>query len=425
MITEILIVELDIAMDEVCRKVVEYYLKSDRFNGTPVKRLWDRSVIKTHIESGRLEIVSSEIFPNPHIKPFSGIPIDHQIQEFDSNPDDCCLYPGESLLAHVIDEGDYSGRPYTKRLAFGGGQLDGVFFDLSVLEQYRNDPRYYYWANDINGQICIRDEHYESDDIDERDKILLETFGFGFNESYERCVVSLLWYIAGLSEEHQQIWAAKEICHGDFKMHPDYYRTNIIGDWEERLPICEAFIMELSIINVMALKIKSRNLFRNDYSESRPKEFAFLIRPTLSAFNAFVLLLDQMISENINKKYFEGEVSDEHEHEREDGKIEVRKKGTIAILEEWIATKFRAEDDDPVTDMIATFKKVRKLRQKPAHSIQEDAFDQKYIIDQRQLMLDAYTAVRTLRQILANHPRVKTDPPDIDEQLWRGEIWTM
>lgn len=412
-------------MDEICKRILGHYLESYRFNGSRIDGSWDRHVIRSHIEAGNIEIVGPGIFPNPYIKPFSGVPIERQLQEYDSNADDCCLYPGRPLLDEAVEDSEYEGRPYTKRLALGAGQLDGVYFDISVLEQYRNDPRYYYWADDINGQICIKDEHYDSNEVDERDKVLLETFGFGFNDSYERCVVLLLWYISTLSREHQQIWAAKELLSGDFKMHPDYYRNNIVGDWGERLPICEAFVMELSVINEMANKIKSENLFRRDYSESRPKEFAFLIRPTLSAFNSFVLILDQMMSDNINKKFFAGEIEDEYDHVRDDGKIEVRKKGTIAILEEWIDRYFHPQDNGPINEMKAAFRRVRKLRQKPAHSVQEDIFDQKYIKEQRQLILDAYGAVRTLRQILANHPKVKTSPPDIHEQLWKGEIWSM
>lgn len=412
-------------MDEICSKILGHYLESGRFNGSRINDSWDRSVIRSHIEAGQIEIVGPGIFPNPYIKPFSEVSIERQLQEYDSNADDCCLYPGRPLLEEAVKDSEYDGRPYSKRVPLGGGQLDGIYFDISVLEQYRNDPRYYYWVDDINGQICIQDEYYESNEIDERDKVLLETFGFGFNASYERCVVSLVWYISTLSKEHQQIWAAKELLGGDFKMHPDYYRNNIVGDWGERLPICEAFVMELAVINEMANKIKPENLFRKDYSVARPKEFAFLIRPTLSAFNSFVLLLDQMMSDNINKKIFLGEIADEYDQLRDDGKIVVRKKGTIAILEEWIERYFQPQDDGPINDMIAAFRRVRKLRQKPAHSVQEDTFDQKYIKDQRQLILDAYGAVRTLRQILANHPNVKASPPDINEQLWKGEIWPM
>ena len=42
---------------------------------------------------------------------------------------------------------------------------------------------------------------------------------------------------------------------------------------------------------------------------------------------------------------------------------------------------------------------------------------------QRGIVIDAYDAVRTLRLILANHPKVKENPPEISEQLYKGEIW--
>lgn len=412
-------------MNQICKVITKNYLESNRFNGSPIQHLWDRNEIRKLIATGYLEIVGPGIFPNPHIKPFSNIPVEIQLEEFDSKGNECCVYPSKLILNETIKPIDYEGLPYTKRMALGGGQLDGVFFDLMVLEQYRNDPRYYYWADDINGQICIQDEHYRSEEFPEKDKVLLETFGFGYNEEGDRCVVSLLWYLSTLSKEHQQIWQARELSHDEFEMHPDYYRTNIIGDWGERLPICEAFIMELSIINKMAIQIKGISLFRNDYSNARPKEFAFLIRPTLLAFNSFILLLDQMMSDNINKNFFADEIEDEYDHEREDGKIEVRRKGTIAILDEWINRYFRPQDKEPLKDMIAAFRNVRKLRQKPAHYIQDDSFNQKYIKEQRQIIKEAYGAVRTLRQILANHPKVKINPPEIDNQLWTGKIWVI
>jgi hypothetical protein len=38
-------------------------------------------------------------------------------------------------------------------------------------------------------------------------------------------------------------------------------------------------------------------------------------------------------------------------------------------------------------------------------------------------MLKAYNAIRTIRLILANHLRVKSNPPQINEYLFNGEIW--
>jgi hypothetical protein len=46
------------------------------------------------------------------------------------------------------------------------------------------------------------------------------------------------------------------------------------------------------------------NLFRQDfgqYGENEPRRFTFLVRPTLEEFNEFVLLLDKMLSDNLNK----------------------------------------------------------------------------------------------------------------------------
>jgi len=70
-----------------------------------------------------------------------------------------------------------------------------------------------------------------------------------------------------------------------------------------------------------------------------------------------------------------------------------------------------------------TFRKVRQLRQKPAHKINADAFDQQLFKQQRDIVINAYDAVRTLRLILINHPKVREKPPKISERLYKGEIW--
>ena len=66
---------------------------------------------------------------------------------------------------------------------------------------------------------------------------------------------------------------------------------------------------------------------------------------------------------------------------------------------------------------------MRKLRQKPAHKVSADLFNQDIFKKQREIIIDAYSAVRTLRLILANHPKVRLNPPKINERLFKGEIW--
>ncbi|HHD2117972.1 TPA: hypothetical protein ACN1KR_005328 [Klebsiella pneumoniae] len=415
---------------EIYDIVEERYFSSGDFNGLPIYKLegiFDinsedfKALVRKGIEDDILTACSEG---NPHIKAFSKIPKEKILESFDSSeyPGHICLYPHENMLANSGKLSAYSHSPYEMELASGAGQLDYRTFDLSVLEYYRNDPRYLYFTDFIHGQISITDEYYESGNVPEHDQILLKTFGFAYDDSLNRYVAVFLRYLSDLSPEHQKVWAAKEVK-GDIKLHPDYYASNILGSWGTKISIFSAFTEELKIINKMSVLIGKPELFRKDYSDDMPKEFGFLLRPTLSEFNNFMLLLDKMMSDNINKKFFEGDVELEIEEEREDGKIVVRPKGTIQILDTWVNKYFRPTDPTPVKDMLDTFRKVRQLRQKPAHAINNNNFNQEFFKQQRDIIIKAYDAIRTLRLILANHPSVKKNPPRISEHLYKGEIW--
>ncbi len=71
--------------------------------------------------------------------------------------------------------------------------------------------------------------------------------------------------------------------------------------------------------------------------------------------------------------------------------------------------------------MLATFRKIRKLRQRPAHALlDDDRFDQKFRKDQRALIQDAYFAVRTIRSLLETHLGIEHEVP---EWLSDGGHW--
>lgn len=417
-------------IEKIYAAIEDKYFSSGDFNGLPVLELsanFDiaslsfREVIRGAIESN---LITARISGNPHILAFSAMPKEHVLEEFDKAKSliNVCLYPHADSLQSSPRLAAYSDRPYDLELARGQGQLDFRTFDLAVLEQYRNDPRYSYETDFIHGQICIESTYYESTEVPEHDQILLQTFGFAYDNNLNRYVAVYLRYLADLSPEHQRIWAAKEVK-GDIKLHPDYFESTVNGSWGSRLSIFEAFVMELQVINQMSLIMGRKTLFRHSYADGRPKDFGFLLRPTITEFNDFILLLDKMMSDNIDKAFFGTDVELEDEEERDDGKIVVKPKGTIQILEAWFSKLFHAGDSSPIDNMIATFKKVRKLRQKPAHRVNTDAFDQGIFREQREIVIDAYSAVRTLRLALANHPVVRSNPPDIDEQLFKGEIW--
>jgi hypothetical protein len=416
--------------EKIYAAVEDKYFASNDFNGLPIRDLaadFDiaspafRSAVRSAILS---DIITARVGGNPHILAFSSMPKEQVLEAFDNTESlaDVCLYPHRDRLQASLRLGAYSDRPYALELARGGGQFDFRTFDLAVLEQYRNDPRYSYETDFIHGQICIESAYYESAGVPEHDRVLLQTFGFAYDNDLNRYVAVYLRYLSDLSPEHQRIWAAREVK-GDIRLHPDYFDSTINGSWGSRLSIFEAFTMELEIVNEMSKLMGKPGLFRNTFTENRPTKFGFLLRPTAAEFNDFTLLLDKMMSENLNKDFFRGDMELETENVREDGKIVVQPKGTVTLLAEWFSKKFRAVDDAPIREMVAAFKEVRKLRQQPAHALKMDTFDQAYFKTQRDLIIKSYDAVRTIRQAFANHPAVKRNPPEISEQLFNGDIW--
>jgi hypothetical protein len=419
-----------VAIDPVLTRIVEFYQQSGDFNGLPVRTLFKtakrreaiRAKLRELIESGQVTMEFGLGHPNPHIKAF---PKDgtntKQLEELATNDlAHACAYPTPSVLEKFVSSTECQDRPFTRRLMLGEAQLDFHAFDLSVLEHYRNDPRYHYENNDISGWISIRDAFYLSNETLERDKTGLQTFGFGYDKSMNRAVVVFTRYLHDLPAEHQQIWNAKRLD-GQFRLHPDYYRNSILGEWGTKISLFEAFTEELKHINAMTKLIGKPPLFRDEFRK-RVRGFSFLVRPTTEEFNDFVLLLDQMMSDNLNKDFLRGDVELETETARADGKIVVTSKGTIQLLEQWFQKKMRFKDPKPFEEMVATFREVRRARQSPAHKAEDSTFDPNIFREQRELAMKAYNAVRTIRLMLANHPA--TRGYQIPEDLYKGEIWT-
>lgn len=415
----------------ILNKITEYYLSSRDFNGLPIRdliqRKLDQSKLKdmliSLIQGDKISLNFGDIHPNPYVKALKEENSETQIDKLiRSDITHVCAYPTYSHLKEVVDTRNYEGEPFTLRLALGEPQLSYESFDLSVLEFYRNDPRYYYRSNDISGSIGVRDRYYESSEMPTSDQVLLQTFGFSYDSQMNRAVAVYLRYLSTLSPEHQQIWNAK-IVKGDFKLHPDYFRPSILGEFPEGISVFNAFLEEQNLINEICKLMQRPPLFRNIFkNEEKPKEFCFLIRPTSKEYNNFIHLLDKVISENINKDFFLDDVQSEYYEQSKEGKRIVRYKGTIQMLDEWLNLYFTTDDRKPIEEMISTFKEIRKIRQYPAHAIDDNIFDQEYFKLQREIIIKAYNAIRILLRIFALHPSAKQF--NIPDYLESGTIWT-
>jgi hypothetical protein len=195
-----------------------------------------------------------------------------------------------------------------------------------------------------------------------------------------------------------------------------------MGHWDDGGSLFTAFLNEQQLINEMSRLMGRPALFREEIREDRRRGFSFLVRPTLVELNNFIHLLDKLVSDSLNIEFFKGEVGLESEKALKDTKIVVRQKGTLQVLEEWLNRRVKPLDAKRCNEMIAVFKNIRQRRQKPAHAIEVDAFDQQYLKDQRQLMIDAYGAMRTLRLILGRDPAARSC--EVLNWLESGKIWT-
>jgi hypothetical protein len=210
-------------------EVTAFYLNSGDFNGIPALQLADRlkkqwehikPVVAALIENELIGILDANTDVNPAIIRVGFEPKEVQIRKLDnSNLRHVYIYPRTAHLKSVVKPSDYTGRPYVLELALGHPQLSFRSFDLSVLEFYRNDPRYSYENRDIDGYISVRDEFYRSANMAEKDRVLLQTFGFSFDKNGNRAVAVFLRYLADLSPEHQQVWKTNELSE-PHELHP-------------------------------------------------------------------------------------------------------------------------------------------------------------------------------------------------------------
>lgn len=113
---------------------------------------------------------------------------------------------------------------------------------------------------------------------------------------------------------------------------------------------------------------------------------------------------DKLLSQNLQPEFFEGEVPLTETVRRRTGEVRVVDRGTIALLEDWLQSSFRTDDETAIPSVIDGLREVRRLRQRPAHAMDKDRYDKAYWAQQDQLVKDAYVSMRTLRLILANYP---------------------
>ena len=406
--------EREFTNDGLAEIVWESFARSHDFNGVSLSSLARISTLDLEslkqrlallIREGKITLAFESVSENPHFKRLKDLPVEFQVSQLENEaPNGICAYPSSAIAAARLGN-DFDDRPYTRRLAIAEPQLLPVYFELQVLERYFRDPRYLCWFGDFAGSISIGNKAYESEETRDRDKITIQSFGIGYDSQRRRVVAVFLRYLSDLSIEHQMYWKTLEV---DEKctMNSDYERATIWGAWPEYFSAYAAFIEEQIEINKLCELIDKPKLFKETYEgHNRPPLFCSMLRSTQACFDEFVHLFDKMLSDNIDREFFKGDIPLEEENRRDDGSIEVRQLGTIALLERWLKHHYTNRDGKDVSaEVVAPFKKIRKSRNPIAHTVGKDEYNPSLPEKQDELLGEMKNGLTRLRQILSSHP---------------------
>ena len=405
-------------------KVVKHYLESRDFNGIGVENFDSNSeypVIKKLIRDGKIDLLRDNDDVNCHIKRFGVRPVKDQLKKIENDGFTGCLYPTPELLKE-LKAGVGKKSPYTRELMKGVPQLSFRFFDIRMVEWYRNDPRFKYKTDDIHCQIYQKADAKLEGLIIRKDDFEFFRFGFGYNSKKNRAIVALIRDLGALPYAEQAEMKKHELK-GDYQPHPVFYEKIIRGNWSNGMSACSAFLAEKHQINKICKIIGKPPLFNTNHSfdDGLPDGFSILIRPTKKEFGNFALLLDQFLGDDINSKFFVGDV-DLHIHLKDENEKPVKQsKATIQLLEEWIKSKFTPKNPEDLTKLFKDFRAIRKTRQGPAHRAENNEFNEEYIIKQRELIAKALNVITGLRSILQQHP--DAGGYKLPEYLDEPEIW--
>lgn len=436
--------------EKAIKEVFDFFVNSRDYNGIPVSTLAENmeveynDVLPILRELVEEDIVSLQSSINPHIigighykkeeqfeflkaaeknkkeivetiKPHSNSPdIEMPTIQIVSESVPLNAYPSPTYLKQHRDVSKMESAPFAKRLALGEPQLTPIYFEIDVLERYFTDPRYNFGFHDYSGQISYHETEEQKTSLKEPDQVFLQTFGLGVDKERERVVVVYLRYLNDLTPEHQIYWNTK-LYDNECEMRYEYYQNTILGEWSTGHSVFSAFIEEQRLINKMSEAITGKKLFRKTFEKGQqPKEFTFFTSPTLRNYEEFISLLDKMLSHNINKNFFKGELELDELIPVSAGVVERKPKGTLRLLEEWLRKNYRLRNEEGYEMLFAPFKKARSERQNPAHKISENEYDKKYFRKQMDLMKEVYFSMDGLRQILGQHPKAK----DIEIPDW-------
>lgn len=391
--------------DDVLAEVIRFYLNSGDFNGLPVESHDPRgTALGELLADGLIEITSDRAYVNAHIKPWApreSWEQERSLTEALAGETLACVYPSPAAMSSV-DLSHMADTPYQRDLAAGRGSLDLVYFEMAAIEPYRNDPRYWFDLDDFGVSWGIGDEAWSDAAEVERDKITTVRAGFAFDKDElagagptKRYVCALMCDLWRLTPTHQQRMRTWEVERPDrFMPHPTWWAMQM-GAWPEHIGLFDKVLTEMEAVSQTWKLAFGEPLFR---STQRHRSWGWLIRPSSTEWDQFVLLTDQLLSENINTAALDAAGAPTANAQGD-------RLGTMNRLGEFFYTRTSAPKQQ-VDETFAPFKAIRRARQKPAHAATAPTTDADAFVRQRDVLIDLAKSLEALRRFLQRQPKV-------------------
>jgi hypothetical protein len=391
--------------EKLLEVIIKKYLDSYDFNGVPTYKVdANKEELVQLLDEEQIEILTEKYVLNPHIKAFDNIiSVDKQKDEIKNNYDKVVIYPTVLALKNIRFEGQ---KYFTNRIIKGEAKLNIIYFKSDIIQEYCNNPKYIVNFNGYLGTIYLKDEFA---DDDEKEYEYIKDFGVAYNkkDNTKRAIGVFLDDVARLSEEDQLKWYIKMQKNQDeYVINYGFYENLILGNWLEDIPIYEALLDEIKIINKMCEKMQIPHLFNREYNiyDDNINDYRTIFLPTQKNYDSFMLVLEKMLVHNLNYYTFTKGGAYTKNVDRNDNLG--KPKGSLILFLEWLNINIKGNDTIEES-IINPLKHIRKERQKPAHELMPDQYDENIWKKQNELISKTYDAIRHIRLTFSNHPLCK------------------
>ena len=400
-------------------EIVNAYLESGDFNGFFVhgeSYLPEQlQIVRQLILDGSIEVVNENDFVNPNIRPWpTQRSREDQVAEFVGElAPYVCLYPTAQVLTVRPEVASMTDEPYRQAMASGRGQLELAFFEIAVLEQYRNDPRFHYSFVDCEVFLGVSDDAYLDEMEPDRDKIGSLRVGLAYDvtsvrsDEVKRFVCSFFRDLADLTPAHQQRWKTFEIERGENDHPHAMWWAMMMGHMPDSIGPFQKIQLEMEAINELFTLGYGVKIFKETQP---PREWGWVLRPSSNEWHQFVLLTDKLLSENIQHSSLTSAGIDRNDADDEP-------MGSLQRLELFVVqsglTKVQA------VALLAPLRSIRTERQKPAHKLVTHTTDPTLFAHQRDVLVDITRSLMGLRDLLMKHPSAcDWEPDEVIEEKW-------